>query len=243
MYGGGCGQFVVVLLNLFSSNDISLYFVSGFWFEGVVIEVNKYNKVVVVGDVLEKDGLQYVVLLVLSDIDQFVVYYYFCFNEIVDGIVYDWLFEVGSVFLVLDMLFIILLQLLDVVKYGVIYVGVQKNIGLSGLLVVIVREDFVGNVCKEIFLIFDYVLVVKFDFMYNMLLIFLWYLVGFVFEWFKDMGGVDVMVKCNLEKVVFLYFVIDSFDFYLSKVYFDNCLKMNVLFYLVDFVFDSLFLE
>lgn len=91
--------------------------------------------------------------------------------------------------------------------------------------------------------IFDYVLVVKFDFMYNILLMFLWYLVGFVFEWFKDMGGVDVMVKCNVEKVVLLYLVIDSFDFYLSKVYFDNCLKMNVLFYLVNFEFDGLFFK
>lgn len=91
----------------------------------------------------------------------------------------------------------ILFKLIDVSKYGVIYVGVQKNIGLLGLLFVIVCDDLIGKVCQSMLLIFDYVLMVLKDFMYNMLLMFFWYLVGLVFQWLKEQGGVEVMVSIN----------------------------------------------
>ena len=113
-----------------------------------------------VGDVSEKDGLQYVAPPALSDIDQSAAYYHFCPNETVDGIAYDWLPEAGNVPLVSDMSSTILSQPLDVAKHGVIYAGAQKNIGPSGLSVVIVRDDLVGKARKEPPSIFAYAFMV-----------------------------------------------------------------------------------
>ena len=128
-------------------------------------------------------------------------------------------------------------------KHGVIYAGAQKNIGPSGLSVVIVRDDLVGKARKETPSIFDYALAAKSDSMYNTPPTFSWYLAGLVFEWLKDMGGVNAMAKRNGEKAALLYSAIDSSDFYSSKVHPDNRSKMNVPFHLANPALDSLFLE
>jgi len=217
--------------------------VSGSWSKGAVSEAEKYNNAVVVGNVSEKDGLHYIAPPQLTDIDQSAAYYHFCPNETVDGIAYDWLPESGKVPLVSDMSSTILSQPLDVAKHGVIYAGAQKNIGPSGLSVVIVREDLVGKARKETPSIFDYALAAKSDSMYNTPPTFSWYLAGLVFEWLKEKGGVDAMAKRNAEKAALLYSAIDSSDFYSSKVHPDNRSKMNVPFHLADPELDSLFLK
>ena len=242
-HGGGRGQFAAVPLNLSNPNDTSLHLVSGSWSKGAVSEAEKYNNAVVVGNVSEKDGLHYIAPPQLTDIDQSAAYYHFCPNETVDGIAYDWLPESGKVPLVSDMSSTILSQPLDVAKHGVIYAGAQKNIGPSGLSVVIVREDLVGKARKETPSIFDYSLAAKSDSMYNTPPTFSWYLAGLVFEWLKEKGGVDAMAKRNAEKAALLYSAIDSSDFYSSKVHPDNRSKMNVPFHLAAPELDSLFLK
>lgn len=123
----------------------------------------------------------------------------------------------------------------------VLFTQVRKNIGPSGLSVVIVRDDLVGKARKETPSIFDYALAAKSDSMYNTPPTFSWYLAGLVFEWLKDMGGVDAMAKRNSEKAALLYSAIDSSDFYSSKVHPDNRSKMNVPFHLADPELDKLF--
>jgi phosphoserine aminotransferase len=198
---------------------------------------------VVIGEVTDKDGMQFVPQPSLANIDQSAAYYHFCPNETVDGIAFDWLPESGDVPLVSDMSSTILSQPLDVAKHGIIYAGAQKNIGPSGLSVVIVREDLVGYARKETPSIFDYGLAAKADSMYNTPPTFSWYLAGLVFEWLKDMGGVDAMAKRNAEKASLLYSAIDSSDFYSSKVHPHNRSKMNVPFHLANTDLDGLFLK
>ena len=217
---------------LSNANDTSLHLVSGSWSKGAVDEANKYNHAKWC-EVLKKMAALRCAASV-GDIDQSAAYYHFCPNETVDGIVFDWLPESGKVPLVSDMSSTILSQPLDVAKHGVIYAGAQKNIGPSGLSVVIVREDLVGKARKETPSIFDYGLAAKSDSMYNTPPTFSWYLAGLVFEWLKDMGGVDAMAKRNAEKAALLYSAIDSSDFYSSKVHPDNRSKMNVPFHLAN---------
>jgi phosphoserine aminotransferase len=127
-HGGGRGQFAAVPLNLSNSNDKSLHLVSGSWSKGAVEEANKYNNAVVVGNVSEKGGLQYVANPSIEDIDQSAAYYHFCPNETVDGIAFDWLPDAGNVPIVSDMSSTILSQPIDVAKHGVIYAGAQKTL-------------------------------------------------------------------------------------------------------------------
>lgn len=242
-HGGGRGQFAAVPLNISTASDTSLHMVTGSWSKGAVEEAEKYNNPVVIGEVSKKDGLNYVARPDADVIDQSAAYLHFCPNETVDGIAYDWLPEAGKVPLVADLSSTILSQPLDVEKYGVIYAGAQKNIGPSGLSVVIVRDDLVGRARKETPSIFDYALAAKSDSMYNTPPTFSWYLAGLVFKWLLNQGGLTAIAKKNDEKASFLYNAIDSSAFYSSGVHPENRSKMNVPFYLADNALDGEFLK
>lgn len=200
LQGGGRGQFAAVPLNLSTSDDTSLHLVSGSWSSGAVDEANKYNNAKIIGQVVEHNGFQTVPKPALSDIDQSAAYLHFCPNETVDGIAFDWLPEAGDVPLVADMSSNILSKPIDVSKYGVIYAGAQKNIGPSGLSLVIVRDDLIGKARQSTPSIFDYALMASKDSMYNTPPTFSWYLAGLVFQWLKEQGGVEAMASINQHK-------------------------------------------
>ncbi|NVK57936.1 MAG: 3-phosphoserine/phosphohydroxythreonine transaminase [Alteromonadaceae bacterium] len=243
LQGGGRGQFAAVPLNISAENDTSLHLVSGSWSRGAVDEAAKYNNAKVIGEVVEHNGLQYVPKPAAADIDQSAAYLHFCPNETVDGIAYNWLPEAGKVPLVADMSSTIMSGPVDVSKYGVIYAGAQKNIGPSGLSVVIVRDDLVGRARQSTPSILDYELMAKNDSMYNTPPTFSWYLAGLVFKWLKAQGGVETMASLNKHKADTLYAAIDSSSFYRNNVHPDNRSIMNVPFHLADPALDKLFLE
>lgn len=242
LQGGVSQQFVEILLNLLFEDGVVDYIDIGIWLKKVIEEVCCYGIVNVVVSVKEYD---YFVILGQNEwmLIKDVVYVYYVFNEIIGGFEFDWIFEIGDVLLVIDMFFDIFLCLFDVFCFGLIYVGVQKNIGLFGLVVVIVCEDLFGCVCSVCLIMFNYKIVVDNGFMYNILVIYFWYLFGLVFEWLKEQGGVIVMEQCNCVKKDLLYKIIDVSDFYINLIQLSVCFWMNVLFCLVDECFDKLFLE
>ncbi len=243
LQGGGRGQFAAVPLNLSTSDDTSLHLVSGSWSSGAVDEASKYNNAKIIGQVVEHNGFQTVPKPTLSDIDQSAAYLHFCPNETVDGIAFDWLPEAGNVPLVADMSSNILSKPIDVSKYGVIYAGAQKNIGPSGLSLVIVRDDLIGKARQSTPSIFDYALMASKDSMYNTPPTFSWYLAGLVFQWLKEQGGVEAMTSINQHKADLLYSAIDDSSFYRNNVHPDNRSIMNVPFHLADPALDKVFLE
>lgn len=170
----------------------------GYWVVSVIKEVKKYCVLQIIDVKIIVDGKCVVKLMCEWQFFDNVVYLYYCLNEIIDGIVIDEMFDFGlEVVVMVDFFFIILFVLLDVFCYGVIYVGVQKNIGLVGLMLVIVWEDLLGKVYESCLFIFDYIVLNDNDLMFNMLLIFVWYFFGLVFKWLKVQGGVVVMYKIN----------------------------------------------
>lgn len=242
-HGGGRGQFAAVPMNLSDSADKSLHLVTGSWSKGAVSEAGKYNTPKIIGETSLKDGLQYVEKPQLTDEQYKAAYLHFCPNETVDGIAYDWLPDAGHVPLVADMSSNILSQPVDVSQYGLIYAGAQKNIGPSGLSVVIVRDDLIGKARRETPSIFDYQKLADTDSMYNTPPTFSWYLAGLVFEWLKEQGGLQSVAANNTEKAELLYSAIDNSDFYKSNVHPDNRSKMNIPFQLHDDALDDRFLE
>ncbi len=127
-------------------------------------------------------------------------------------------------------------------QYGLIYAGAQKNIGPSGLVVVIVREDLLGHARSSCPTMLDYKVSADNGSMYNTPATYSWYLSGLVFEWLKEQGGVDAMEQRNRAKKDRLYGFIDRSEFYTNPISVNARSWMNVPFRLADERLDKAFL-
>jgi phosphoserine aminotransferase len=240
-HGGGRGQFAAVPLNLIGSTGKADYLVTGSWSKAAVSEAKKYGEVNVVAQPVTTNGLNGVAPQSQWQLSDDAAYFHYCPNETVDGIE---MFEepIVSVPLVADLSSTILSRVIDVSKYGLIYAGAQKNIGPSGLSIVIVREDLIGHAQKSTPSIFDYQLMSDNDSMFNTPPTYAWYLAGEVFKWLKELGGVPAIERLNLEKSTLLYDFIDNSEFYYNKVEPSQRSRMNVTFLLKDESLNSEFL-
>lgn len=241
--GGGRGQFAAVPLNISQPTDTSLHLVTGSWSKGAVDEAKKYNKPVVIGSSVVEEGIIHVPKPAAEAVDQSAAYLHFCPNETVDGIAFDWLPDAGNVPLVADLSSTILSRPIDVSKYGIIYAGAQKNIGPSGLAIVIVRKDLAGKAQIGTPSIFDYAVMAEKDSMYNTPPTFSWYLAGLVFKWLKSIGGLPAIEKLNQQKAALLYDAIDGSAFYRNNIATENRSLMNVPFQLVNEELNAQFLS
>lgn len=144
---------------------------------------------------------------------------------------------------VADMSSSVLSRPIDVSKFGIIYAGVQKNIGAAGLTVVIVREDLIGDALDNQPIMFDYASQANNDSMYNTPCTFAWYTAALVFKWLKELGGVEAIAKQNKQKSQLLYQTIDQSDFYSNNIAPHYRSWMNVPFFLADAKLDSQFIK
>ena len=142
--------------------------------------------------------------------------------------------ETNGVPLIADMSSTILSHEIDVTKFGLIYAGAQKNIGPSGLTIVIVRNDLLGHAQLATPSIINYQVLAENDSMYNTPPTYAWYLAGLVFEWLKAVGGVAGIQKINKQKAEILYSYIDNSEFYQNHIEPKFRSLMNVPFWLTD---------
>jgi len=241
-HGGGRGQFSAVPLNLIGLTGKADYLVTGSWSKSAISEAQKYGEVNIVAQPTTVDGLNVVAPRETWQLSDDAAYFHYCPNETVDGI--EMLEEPNvDVPLVADLSSTILSREIDVSKYGVIYAGAQKNIGPSGLAIVIVRDDLLGHALDVTPSIFDYKITADSDSMYNTPPTFAWYLAGEVFKWLLDNGGVAAMEKVNHQKADLLYNFIDTNDFYGNKVAPEYRSRMNVTFFLGDDSLNSEFIK
>lgn len=145
MQGGGTGQFAASALNLIGSTGTADYVITGSWSAKAAKEAAQYGKVNAVLPKLES----YTTVPRQStwNLDPNASYVYYCDNETVEGVEFDFVPEV-KVPLVCDMSSNFLSRPIDVSKFGMIYAGAQKNIGPAGVTVIIVREDLIGKHLK-----------------------------------------------------------------------------------------------
>lgn len=241
--GGGRGQFAAVPLNILGNKTQADYLLTGQWSKSAVTEGQKFCQVNS-HDILLPNTAGQVAVKPTQDwqFSSNSAYVHYCPNETIEGIEINDIPDTGDVPLVADMSSNILSKPLDVSKFGVIYAGAQKNIGPSGLGVVIVRDDLLGQARQETPSIFNYELMAKNDSMFNTPPTYSWYLAGLVFKWLKAQGGLTAMAEMNQIKSQLLYDFIDSSDFYTNNVATDNRSKMNVPFQLQDAALDLSFL-
>jgi phosphoserine aminotransferase len=233
-HGGGRGQFSAVPLNLLPQGKTADYIVSGSWSKAAAIEAKNFGEINVIN--VNKDTADTTTILSPEKwpLSPDAAYVHYCPNETVNGIEINTIPETNGVPLVADMSSTILSHEIDVSRFGVIYAGAQKNIGPSGLTIIIVREDLLGNAQTATPCIMNYKTAADNDSMYNTPPTYAWYLAGLVFKWLKELGGVKEIAKVNHEKAKLLYQAIDKSSLYHNHIDTEYRSKMNVPFWLKD---------
>ncbi|OUR77946.1 phosphoserine transaminase [Colwellia psychrerythraea] len=233
-HGGGRGQFSAVPLNLLPAGKSADYIVSGSWSKAAAAEAKNFGDINIIN--INQDINDKASLIPSSDwpINPDAAYVHYCPNETVNGIEINTIPETNGVPLVADMSSTILSHEVDVSKFGLIYAGAQKNIGPSGLTIVIVREDLLGHAHVATPCIMNYKTSADSDSMYNTPPTYAWYLAGLVFQWLKDVGGVKEIAKVNQTKAELLYQAIDGSELYLNHIEAQYRSKMNIPFWLKE---------
>jgi phosphoserine aminotransferase len=158
-------------------------------------------------------------------------YVHMCTNNTIEGTQWTEMPETGNVPLVADMSSDIASQPIDVKKFGLIFAGAQKNLGPSGVTVVIIRKDLAERADKNLPTILQYRTYIKEKSLYNTPPTFAIYIVGLVMEWIEAEGGITAIEKRNNTKAKLLYDTIESSKgFYRCPVEAASRSKMNVVF-------------
>jgi phosphoserine aminotransferase len=242
LQGGASQQFSMIPLNLLRGKTSADYVNTGMWSDKAIKEAKKFCQVNVVASD-EANNFRAVPAFESWQVNPQAAYLHYTPNETIHGVQFDFVPQT-NVPLVADYSSIILAEPIDVSKFGLIYAGAQKNIGPAGLVVVIVREDLLGDVVKGTPTMLDYKIHADNASMYNTPSTYAWYLSGLVFKWLKAQGGLSSMAQINQRKAAKLYAAIDNSDgFYANPVAIANRSIMNVPFALADASLDKSFLK
>ena len=163
-------------------------------------------------------------------------------NETIDGVSLRNLDDIPEINLVADCSSCILSEPLDVSKFSMLYAGAQKNIGPSGLAIIVIKKDLLEEK-DNLPSMMQYKTYADSDSMYNTPPTFAWYLSGMVFKWLKKNGGLSNQKIVNQSKANKLYSYIDQSDFYTNDVDKESRSIMNVPFLLNEESLNSKFLE
>lgn len=241
--GGARGQFSAVPMNLLNDFKYADYINSGYWSNCALIEAKKYcipNNIEI-----KKIRNGKVFLLQPSEwnISNTSAYIHYCPNETIDGTSIYQEPKFKDKIIVGDFSSFILSRKINIENYGLIYAGAQKNIGPSGITIIIIRKDLIGYASKMLPSIFNYHVLSKTNSMFNTPPTFSWYLSGLVFKWLKKKGGIKNIEKLNQKKSDLLYQTIDNSDFYINNIDKKNRSTMNVVFRLYNSQLNDSFLK
>jgi phosphoserine aminotransferase len=240
MQGGATGQFAAVPLNLLRGKNKADYVSTGIWSKKGVAEAKLYCDVNVVASG-QDNGFTHIPEFSSWKLDKDAAYLHYTPNETVNGVEFSWVPEV-DVPLVADMSSCILSQDYDVTKFDVIYAGTQKNLGPSGLAVVIVNKELLDKPAAQTPSILNYKEFAESGSVYNTPPTFAWYVCDLMFKWVKEQGGIAKMAEINKQKADLLYKTIDENDFYSSPVNKADRSRMNIPFLLADDALNKKFL-
>ncbi|MBU3672848.1 MAG: 3-phosphoserine/phosphohydroxythreonine transaminase [Sinobacteraceae bacterium] len=229
LQGGATGQFTAIPLNLTAPGAVVDYLNTGAWSKKALGEATRYCKVNVVAD---EAGSHYSTVPAADSwqVSAEATYVHYTPNETIGGVEFDYVPNTGAVPLVADMSSTILSRPIDVSRFGLIYAGAQKNIGPSGLVLVIVREDLLGRARADTPPIWDYAVMAKEGSMLNTPPTFGIYIAALVFQWLKREGGLAAIGERNGRKARLLYDFIDASGYYKSPVARNARSWMNVPF-------------
>ncbi len=240
--GGATTQFSAVPLNLAKPYSVADYVNTGIWSIKAIAEAGNHCKVHIAADSIAS---RYTTVPDVADLrfSADASYVHFTPNETIGGVEFPYIPNTGSAPLVADMSSTFLSRPIDVTRFGLIYGGAQKNLGIAGLSFVIVREDLIGRARPGTPVTLDYEALADEGSMVNTPPTFPWYIAGLVLKWIKAQGGLPIMAERNRAKAEALYRTIDRTGFYRNPVS-SNCRSwMNIPFTLANPQLDKRFLS
>jgi phosphoserine aminotransferase len=242
LQGGATAQFSAIPMNLAAPGAVADYVNTGSWSKKSIGEAKRLQvKVNVAGDAAASS------YTTVPDEGSLTLsagasYLHYTPNETIGGVEFPYIPKTDGAPLVADMSSTILSRPIDVSKFGVIYAGAQKNIGPSGLCVVIAREDLLGKARPGTPIVWDYQAMAAEGSMVNTPPTFGWYIAGLVFKWLRQQGGLEAMAARNRAKAELLYRTIDDSGFYRNPVAKSARSWMNVPFTLARPELDPTFI-
>ena len=242
LQGGATQHFAQIPMNFGGRDRSADYVVTGDWSEKAVKEA-KPSVGVRIAATSSETNYDRIPERASWNVDPKAAYLHYTPNETIRGVEFHEIPDTGDVPLIADVSSTILSRTLDVSRFGVLYAGAQKNIGASGLVVMIVRDDVLARCPKEIPKIFSYAEQAAQDSMLNTPNTFGWYLAALVFKWVKKQGGLAAMAERNRAKADLLYTYIDGSGFYKNPVAKNARSWMNVPFTLPRDTLDAAFLK
>ncbi len=242
LQGGATLQFSMVPMNLLPSGRTADYIVTGAWSEKAVEEARKIGEVHVAAD---SKATQYDRIPAPEEIKLGAdpAYVHFTSNNTIFGT--QWRTEPTGADgrLIVDASSDILSRPIDVSKYAMIYAGAQKNLGPSGVVLIIMREDLLDRSQDTLPTYLNYRVQAEKSSLYNTPNTWGIFFMGLVFKWLKSAGGAQVMADHNSRKARLIYDVIDGSDFYRGHAREDSRSLMNITFRLPSEDLESKFAE
>ncbi|QDU80928.1 Phosphoserine aminotransferase [Polystyrenella longa] len=228
LQGGASSQFFTIPMNFLAQDKTADYLITGSWSKKAIAEAKSFGTAHTASSSADKNFNYIPKEIKYSDTQTYV---HFTSNNTIFGTEYASEPEnpAGS-FLVCDASSDIFSRPLDISKYGIVYAGAQKNLGPSGVTLVIIRDDLIEQGASDIPTMLQYRTHAENDSMFNTPPTFGIYIMGQVFSWIKDQGGLSAIQKLNQRKANKLYGYLDSSKLFQGTAEVDSRSMMNVTF-------------
>ena len=242
LQGGASQQFAMIPMNLMK-NKVADYIITGQWAKKAWQEAQKYGQANAVASSADKT-FSYIPDCSDLPISENADYVYICENNTIYGTKFKTLPNTKGKLLVSDVSSCFLSEPIDITKYGVVYGGVQKNIGPAGVVIMIIREDLITeDVLEGTPTMLQYKIHADNGSMYNTPPAYGIYICGKVFKWLKKMGGLEAMKAYNEKKAAVLYDFLDRSKLFKGTVAKEDRSLMNVPFVTGDEALDAKFVK
>ena len=229
LQGGASLQFTMVAMNLLTAGSTADYVDTGTWAEKAAQEARKIGTVRVIGST-KADRYGRIPAASELSVTPNAAYVHITTNNTIEGTQWKRVPDVGSAPLVADASSDIFSAPIDINRFGVIYAGAQKNLGPSGVTVVLVREDLLARSAESLPTMLSYKVMAENNSLYNTPNTFGVYLLGLTMKWLKSEGGLEQIAARNARKAASLYAEIDRSDFYRGTAQRESRSLMNVTF-------------
>jgi len=242
MQGGAYGHFSLLAMNLLGKNKQADYIQTGHWSTRAINEARRYGDINIVASSKES-SFNHIPDQSEWNLNNNAAYCHITSNETADGVQFHWIPETDDVPLIADVTSDFLTRNIDVSGYGMLYASAQKNIGVAGLTMVIIRDDLLNQSMDITPTVFNYGEQATNNSRVNTLPTFSIYISGLIFRWILDLGGLDKVESLNKEKAEALYTAIDSDEQYQCSVNEVDRSSVNICFNLKDESTETIFLR
>ena len=230
LQGGATLQFSMIPINFLGAGETADYVITGAWGKKALKEAKKCGGVNTIFSTAG-EGFRSVPSQEELNFSAGARYVHYTSNETIEGVEFKYDLDGEGAPVICDASSNILSKPIDVEKYALIYAGAQKNIGPSGVTLVIIRDDLIAQVPENQHSLLNYRLLAENDSMLNTPNTWGIYIINLVCQWLKEKGGVSAMEKINREKAKILYDAIDASDgFYRGHAEKEARSLMNVTF-------------